>query len=452
MRVLTMLVALCIACACSEAYGADEPAPIQVYQVARLFDGRSDELTLKQRLVVQGEHIVAVGNADEIELAEGAELIDLGEATLIPGLINSHLHLAAPPDRAYAEALLRRNLYAGVTAVRSMGDDVRALADLARSAQLAEIPAPDIGYAAFFAGPGFFQDRRLQASARGLSAGQIAWQRQIDDDTDLHEAITLARGAGVHAIKIYANLSADRAAQIVAIAHDQGLQAWAHGAVFPASSADLVGAGADSLSHICMLAYHAQAMPQQYHDRADVDESRFDDGMPPSVVEVFKQMAQAGTVLDATVYVYETIERMRKQLPPGKGPPIYCSAELSYRMLAEAHRQGVNIAAGTDAPAPLEEDFPALYRELQIMLEQAQMAPLEVLRAASVNGARSLGWEQQMGTLEAGKLANFMVVAGDPLEDLIGSLRSVQRVVKRGRSYLRSEYTPIDAEALRARR
>lgn len=201
-----------------------------------------------------------------------------------------------------------------------------------------------------------------------------------------------------------------------------------------------------------MLAYHAQAMPTQYHGRADVDESRFADGVPGPVVEVFKQMAEAGTVLDATVYVYETIERMRAQLPPGKGPPIYCSADLSIRLLAEARRQGVSISAGTDAPAPLEEAFPALYRELQIMLEDGGMEPLEVLRSASLNGARSLGWEQQMGTLEAGKLANFVILADDPREDLLGALRSVQRVVKRGRSHLRSAYTPIDAQALRARR
>lgn len=235
MRVLSTLLAACLAWSWSAPLAGAEPAAVQVYQVARLYDGRSTELAPNQRLVVQGERIVAVGAVDEIELPDGAELIDLGEATLIPGLINSHLHLAAPPDRAYAEALLRRNLYAGVTAVRSMGDDVRALADLARAAQLAEIVAPDIGYAAFFAGPGFFHDRRLQASARGLNAGQIPWQRQIDDQTDLQEAVTLARGAGVTGIKIYANLSPKRAAQIVRIAHRQGLQAWAHGAVFRAS-------------------------------------------------------------------------------------------------------------------------------------------------------------------------------------------------------------------------
>ena len=431
---------------CASAYAAEPEPTAVVYRAAKLIDGRGGEVLLDQILVVKNQRIVAIGDADSIAIGADAQIVDLGESTIIPGLINSHLHMAAPPDRAYAEALMKRNLYAGVTAIRSMGDDVRAISDLARSAQLGEIDGPDIGYAAFFAGPGFFQDRRLQASAQGLSIGEIPWMREIRADTDLPEAVTLARGAGVSGIKIYANLPAPRVAELVEQAHAQGLRAWAHGAVFPASSLDVAKAGADSLSHICMMAYQGQPMPTQYHDRADVDESRFEDEIPAPVQQVFKAMAERGSVLDATVYVYETIERMRSQLPPGKGPPIYCSADLSRRLVAEAHRLGVAISAGTDAPAPLDQAFPAAFREMEILLDDAQMEPLQVLRAASWNGARGLGWEDQMGTLEVGKLANFVVLEKDPRTDLMGALRSVQRVVKRGRSYLRSDYEPIDLE------
>ena len=426
-----------------------EAPEAQVFQIARLIDGRADVVRQDQRMVVRNERIIALGSADQIALEDGVELVDLGDVTVIPGLINSHVHLAGPPDRAYAEALMRRSLYGGVTAVRSMGDDLRALPDLARAALLGDIAGPDIGYVAFFAGPGFFNDGRLQASSRGLVAGQIPWMLQINPETDLHEAVTMARGAGISGIKIYANLEGPRAAQIIAAAHAQGLPAWAHGAVFPATPAELVAAGADSLSHICMLAYQAQSMPRQYHDRADVDESLFADGLPDSVSELFAQMAEAGTVLDATVYVYETIERMRAQLPPGKGPPIYCSAELSRRLVAEAHRAGVAISVGTDAPAPLDQAFPAVLREMQILLEDAGMSPLEVLRAASWNGARSLGWEDQMGSLEVGKLANFVVLRKDPQADLIAALESVERVVKRGRSYRREEYSADELAKLR---
>jgi hypothetical protein len=104
--------------------------------------------------------------------------------------------------------MMRRDLFGGVTAVRCMGDDARALAELARAARLHEIPGPDIYYAALFAGPEFFKDPRIAASTQGTAPGKTPWMQAIDDQTDLATAVTLARGTGAIAIKIYANLSA----------------------------------------------------------------------------------------------------------------------------------------------------------------------------------------------------------------------------------------------------
>ena len=86
------------------------------------------------------------------EPVAGAETVFDG-GWIIPGLVDSHVHLATPPDRRKAEAVLRRNLYGGVTMVRDMADDLRSVGELARASRVGEIPAPDIYYAAIIAGP-----------------------------------------------------------------------------------------------------------------------------------------------------------------------------------------------------------------------------------------------------------------------------------------------------------
>jgi hypothetical protein len=104
--------------------------------------------------------------------------------------------------------MLRRNLYGGVTAVRDMADDDRAVAELARAAQQAEIPAPDIYFAALMAGRPFFEDPRVAAAGKGWPLGTAPWLQAIDDKTDIHDAVVLARGTGATAIKVYADLPA----------------------------------------------------------------------------------------------------------------------------------------------------------------------------------------------------------------------------------------------------
>ena len=419
---------------------AAEPAPARVvYAGATLVDGTGAEPVRDTVVVVEGERIVHVGPTRGYVTPRDADIVDVRGLTVLPGLVDAHVHLATPPDRPRALARLRRDLHGGVTTVRSMGDDVRAVADLARAARSGEIAAPDIHYAALFAGPGFFHDPRVVAAAAGEVAGETPWLREIGPRTDLAEAITLARGAGASGIKIYGNLDAGAVARIVREAHRQGLPAWAHGGVFPASPSQVVAAGADTLSHVCMLAYEAQAMPGAYHDRADVDESKFAEGMPRAVESLYAAMKARGTVLDATNYVYETIERMRKDLPEGEGPPSYCSSGLAERLTAAAHAAGVDVAAGTDAPSPDDDAWPSLQRELEIFVTRAGMTPLAAIRAATLVGARALGREAEIGTIAPGKLANLVFVAGDAARD-IGALRRVRLVVKRGVQYRREDF------------
>src|SRR5580698_7992922 len=146
-----------------------------------------------------------------------------------------------------------------------MADDLRAVADLARASRVGEIPGPDIYYAALMAGPEFFDDPRTHATTAGETAGAVPWMQAITPDTDLVIAVAEARGTGATAIKIYADLPGERVAAITREAHRQGVQVWTHAAVFPASPQEVIGAGVDAVSHVCMLAYQASdAMPAEY--------------------------------------------------------------------------------------------------------------------------------------------------------------------------------------------
>lgn len=438
------LLAVCCALATQAQEGATETRT--VYLGAALLDLDDGAMPTQTAIVVRGERIEAVLDAANYLPAKDVRIVDVQGTYVLPGFIDSHVHLATPPDRGIALAMLRRNLYGGVTAVRDMGDDARFMAGLAYGARFGEYPAPDIHFTALFAGPGFFSDPRVQASSKGETAGRVPWMREINPKTDLIEAIAQAKGTGAAAVKVYANLAAAAVAGIVAEAKRQGMPVWAHGAVFPASPLEVVQAGADTVSHACMLAYQAQAMPQTYHHRADVEEDRFSPGMPAALEAVFDEMKRRGTLLDATLLVYVTIERMRAEFPPGQGPPIYCSADLAGRITKAAHAAGVDVAAGTDAPGRADDPYPALQQEMALLVTQAGMTPLQALRSATLIGARSLGLESEMGTIAPGKLANLVFLSADPSKDIAAS-RSVVLTVKRGQDFWRRDFVMPTPEA-----
>src|SRR5204863_2620210 len=111
----------------------------------------------------------------------GTRSVDRTGPAPLPRLINSHQHLATPPNRARAEALMRRDLYSGITATRIMADDLRSIAELDRAARVGEIPGPDLYFAALVAGDSFFADPRTRAiSGGGLTPGQTPWAQAIN--------------------------------------------------------------------------------------------------------------------------------------------------------------------------------------------------------------------------------------------------------------------------------
>lgn len=411
-----------------------------VYRGATLIDGTGAAPRPDVSIVVEGERIVAVGPSRDIGALKGAEIFDAKGLFVTPGLIDSHVHLATPPDAAKAEAELRRQLYGGITAVRDMADDTRSVAELQRRARVGEIAAPDIYFAALMAGPSFFDDPRTLAVSQGDTAGAVPWMQQITPDTDLVLAVARARGTYASGIKIYANLPGDLVKKITAEAHRQGVPVWAHSAVFPATPREVIEAGVDVVSHTCPIAYQVSArMPQTYQDPTPVDAKAVGEGENPVIAALFDELKARGIILDATVRVYVEGEARYTKNPAGRPPR--CSAELAYRLTGQAYRRGVLIAAGTDGFTEPGDPYTSLHEELDLLVEKVGLPPLQAIRSATQIAARATGREQEMGTVAPGKLANLVFLTRDPFQD-IAALRSVTFTVKRGKRFPRSDYTP----------
>ncbi|MFD3455080.1 amidohydrolase family protein [Streptomyces sp. NPDC058691] len=417
------------------------PGTVAVYRGATLFDGAGSPPRPGTTIVTDGGTIRAVGRDAAMTggLPADAEVFDLDGRFVIPGLIDTHQHLATPPDRAVAEAALRRQVYGGVTAVRDMADDLRQVGDLARATLVGEIPGPDIRYAALMAGPGFFDDPRTHQVSRGAVPGEVPWMQAITSRTDLRLAVAVARGTHAAAIKIYADLDETLVAAVTAEAHRQNLAVWAHATVFPATPGQVVAAGVDSVSHVTLLAHEGAAAGTltSYKDKPPVDRARFAAGDDPRLAELFALMRRRGTVLDATAGMWASAELAGDT--PESAERARADSALAAAVTAQAHRAGVAISTGTDYETPAADPFPALHEELAFLVRHCGIPPEDVLRSATLTGARAAGTEATMGSVEAGKLACFAVLEEDPLRD-IGNLRSVTLTVKRGHRFDRAEF------------
>lgn len=448
-RRITWLAVTLLAALAPSFSSAGTPTPfappaenaLVLYERATLIDGTGAPAQPDMDVLVQGERITNVFPHRELDASRvgKAKVIDLRGRYLMPGLIDSHVHLATPPNRRQAEAVLRRNLYGGVTAVRDMADDLRALGDIARASRVGEIAGPDVYYAALMAGPAFFTDKRtIQVSAGGV-AGQVPWMQAITDQTDLPLAMAVARGTSATAIKLYADLASDLAARITAEAHRQHMLVWAHATLFPAKPSEVVAAGVDAISHACLLVYEtAQEVRAFSEPRSPVSLDQFRDGSNPVLARLFSDMARRGIILDATIWTYGA--------PDLAGTPASaqkrCDEALGAVITGQAYRAGVPISAGTDNFAPESDPWPDVFHEIDDLVTRAGIPMAAVLRSATLIGARAAGQEREMGSIEPGKLANMVVMARDPLAGA-QNLRSVVMTVKRGRAYRRSGFRPL---------
>jgi imidazolonepropionase-like amidohydrolase len=338
---------------------------------------------------------------------------------VVPGLFDSHVHLGHL-DSAALRSVLDTLLQDGVTSIREMACCAGEYQRI--DSQADSTPTPRIFYSAFWADSNFFAVDPRVSSVPG--AGKLPWFLGVDQSTDLKEAVRGARASGATGVKIYSNLAPALVRGIVAEAHAQGMRVWSHPVVFPTRPSAVVEAGVDVVSHANLLVWEgADSLPADYdagHPFNPFGPPAPYGLVPPdarSVIRVLEAMRNRGTIFDPTV---STV----------RGAVSEAAFDWAVRVTKLARGMGIPLAAGTDRE-PFVDGRPALLAELRVLVDDVGLTPLEAITAATSTAARTVGRENDLGTVEEGKIADLVVLGGDPTVD-IQRLADVLYVIKGG--------------------
>ena len=435
-----------------------EPAPVPQSTAivgATLWDGTGRAPVTNAVTVVRGDRILCAGGAGECPVPQGAKVLEAKGQYLIPGLIDSHVHLLFLSNGSAGEELgldLRDLLAQGVTTVRDMGNSPVAL--LSRVAGLEA--APRVYAMQLVAGRRFFFNGiRPVQTARGVVYRQapaltmqwLGWTPiQFNREDDPAAVIAQARRVGAMGIKLYAQLDSGSVRRLTDAAHRAGMPVWGHAWVQPSSVGEQSAAGMDGVVHAAGLAgelFSAEERDSLVNDgdlqaataKAATSVSAHD----PRVLAALDSMAARGTLfeptLDATRHSLATYDARTRHVPSVQEGYVRAAAQFGVEVTREAIKRGVQISAGSDhvAYGPVGER-PSLFGELQLLVDSIALSPTAALLAATRDAARAIGGEpgRRIGTIEAGHYADLVLLSKNPLED-IGNLETVEWVMRGGR-------------------
>jgi len=420
-----MRAALLILAALPLAFAQPAPHPV-ILHAARLLDIETGKITSPGEILIEGEKIVEVASA--VRYPAGAEIIDLGDRTLLPGLIDAHVHLflhpgaedlqtveESVPERTILAALAARDdLLAGFTAERDMGTEGAGSADTAVRDAINRglIPGPRL---------------RISGNAVDILGGH-------EDANHFNPAQHVLSNAD------YAN----NAAEIVAVMRQQykegadftklyetgsdSLRNGIFSTPFQYTEAELRAAVAEAARVGKRVAVHATGEPGTlYAARAGVASIDHGDQLSDETMRIMR---------DKGIFVVPTFtisEFFADRAPTKEQQDLekllvgYHAAEFKKQLAA-----GVPVAVGSDV-GPFPHGTQA--REF-VLLVKFGMSPLAALQAGTVNGAKLLGWEREIGALKPGYLADIVAVQGNPLDD-ITAVQKVTFVMKSGVVYKR---------------
>ena len=399
-----------------------------------LIDGTGAPARGVEKIAIRDGVIIAIdGEGGEATPAAGDIVVsvDLGGAFVMPGLVDTHVHVGRfPRARAEAERILQAAVRGGVTSVRDLGGDARALAEATRAMTNGELIGATVAHSAMFGGESLFaQDGRLASHAIGFAPGTAPWSKAVTANSDLRLAVAEAKGAGATIAKLYGNLDARLAGRLIAEAERQGLKTAAHATVFPAGPSALVAAGIDSLSHAPYLIWAAtRSIPADYQARTKGPWTKIPPGHP-KLLALYDSMAARGVFLDATLFVYRDMAKYSPAVVADWTGPAFSWAMRAVRI---AHGRGVRITAGTDWFEPRSQaELPHTHEELALLVD-AGLSPMEAIVAGTKNGAEAMGAGATRGTLTVGKAADLLVLDANPLADIRNTTK-LRFVVKDGR-------------------
>lgn len=436
----------------AEALGAERAATLQ-QQLAhrfeqgmrirnvRIFDPHSLRLTPVSTVVVEGDRIAQVLPGAETGPAPAGEAIVDGEGgVLLSGLHDMHSHIRSSSALFY--------LAAGVTSVRDMGNDNEALAELISRIEAGEVAGPRI------VRNGFIEGRSPFSARHGFV---------VDSEAEALEAVRWYGERGFWQIKIYNSMNPQWVPAIAAEAKRLGMGVTGHVPAFTTPDA-MIRAGYDEIAHFNQLMlgwliepHEDTRTPLRLTAMARAAELDLDS---PSIRATIDLMDERDIALDTTAVILERLmlsragtvqagdvayldhmpigyQRYRRRtFVPDSSPETDAAYRAAFERLLQTlkvlHDRGIALLPGTDDGTGF-----TVHRELELY-EQAGIPAPEVLRIATLGMEEYLGRAGELGSIEQGKLADFVLLSADPTQD-ISAVRRPRMVVRGGVVYLPNE-------------
>jgi imidazolonepropionase-like amidohydrolase len=421
--ILSRVVALVLTAVAAQVLSAQGVTAIVHGNVV---DGAGGPPIVDGVVIVRGDRIVAVGPARSVAVPRGARVIDASGKAVLPGLADSHVHLMGGWDGEAVDLLGYRRyldafLYCGVTTILDLGNILPYIQQIRQEVASGRIAGPTI----YMAGP----------LVDGADPSWPDMSLAIASVTQIPGAVRQLKRAKVDVVKGYGGLSDDQLRALVraaaaeslrvfvdAFVHNgtaavarSGIAAFAHLGTTPVTDETVALMRDRHVTSITTLAVYEAFSRRRLADLTFLQQPLLQNTMPPRFIA------------DLTAFAARPLT--------GRDSAGVQAAERRLRVaMANAKRlwdAGVLLAAGTDAAYPGDFYGEGLHRELELLVE-AGLTPLQAITAATKNAALLLGQSAEWGTLEAGRRADVIVVAGDPARR-IGDTRNVELVMQAGR-------------------
>lgn len=402
-----------------------------------LLDGHEAPPVHRAAVLIRGDRIVAAGPAADVEVPADARVIDTRGRTMLPGLIDLHVHFDLLGHGSYRrwyefldetdrlreamELSSRQMLHAGVTMALDLGAPL-ALLEVRRDVRQGRIPGPRI----LTSGPWI--------SRVPLGSLPSGYQNVVETPEEAARAARRQLDAGVDVIKTWVGVTEEDLEAVVQVAREHDTKVHAH-LYEPDAVRRALRAGVDVLHHMGSggTAPYPEEIVQEIAHRD---------------LPVVQTIAHRSWIYPATLAFPERLDdpELEESLPPEIHRELQRSFE-NFRRLSyfeDAPRQvryreasagqfidaNAVMGVGSDAASPLNFHTEAMWREMEALVESG-MTPLQVISAATKTNAEILDRGEELGTIEPGKLADVIVVDGNPLAD-IRALDDVTHVLKGG--------------------
>ncbi len=402
---------------------------------AALFDAESAQVVPNRTVVISGNRITAVGADGQVEIPKGAETVDAAGKTLLPGLWDMHVHVS-PGD-----GLL--HMACGVTSVRDLANDTDSLLATRRRFDEGSEIGPRVVMAGFIDGRGPYQGPTKVFA---------------DTEDEARAAVENYARLGYVQIKVYSSLKPELLPRIVEMAHAHGMRVSGH---VPSgmNAEQFVSAGVDEIQHMNFI--FLNFMPQVKDTRTP---ARFTEvaahgaelDLKSAQVRAFLDLLkERKIVVDPTLSIFEGMFEDRPgkmatgyaavaanmpaqvrrgflygglEVPNGMDQRYQDSFQRMLDMVKTFYDSGIPFVAGTDSLAGF-----SLHRELELYA-QAGVPAGKVLQLATLGAARVVKKDSELGSIAPGKLADMILVEGNPVQH-ISDIRRVRTVIKDGTVY-----------------